>query len=295
MGDLLNTGPTVGNNTNTDVITMQWDGADFIIQDLLQIPIVKHREGNNTEPEPETGEISNDQSQRFGWSTVTHSDTDATTTVDQFNEYVQSSRYLQLLYRRLGDGDGDGDGGAVKVNGQQEQGQVQVQVQMHQEQQRTHYADAAYQVCGYQGDYNRVLASSDYTVEYDRIVREYITIDSSNMEQKRSTAASARYTPASPLPEFKCQQIVNLPTVRTPREMHTTTTETVSELEHPKERAWVRRMQKAARRREKMERKEQKRQQKRQKKLKKKQRILAQKQKLAEYYKRRGHRATRVR
>jgi len=291
------------------VITLHWDGADFIIQDLLQMPIVKHREGNNTEPEPETEEISNDQSQRLGWSTVTHSDTDATTTVDQFNEYVQSSRYLQLLYRRLGhsegDGDGDGDGDAVKVNGQQEQeqepvpvqgqGQVQVQMQMHQEQQRTHYADAAYQVCGYQGDYNRVLASSDYTVEYDRIVREYITTDSSNMEQKRSTVASARYTPASPLPEFKCQQIVNLPTVRTPREMHTTTTETVSELEHPKERAWVRRMQKAARRREKMERKEQKRQQKRQKKLKKKQRILAQKQKLAEYYKRRGHRATRVR
>merc|ERR1712086_727873 len=119
MGDLLNTGPTVGNNTNTDVITMHWDGADFIIQDLLQIPIVKHREGNNTEPEPETEEISNDQSHRLGWSTVTHSDTDATTTVDQFNEYVQSSRYLQLLYQRLGHG--DGDGGAVKVNGQQEQ------------------------------------------------------------------------------------------------------------------------------------------------------------------------------
>merc|ERR1711865_696963 len=123
--DLLTTGPMVGNNTNTDVITMQWDGADFIIQDLLQIPIVKHREGNNTEPEPETEEISNDQSQRFGWSTVTHSDTDATTTVDQFNEYVQSSRYLQLLYRRLGHGDGD----AIKVNGQQVQEPVPVPVQ----------------------------------------------------------------------------------------------------------------------------------------------------------------------
>merc|ERR1711865_106594 len=60
--DLLTTGPMVGNNNNTDVITMQWDGADFIIQDLLQMPIVKHREGNNTEPEPETEEISNDQS-----------------------------------------------------------------------------------------------------------------------------------------------------------------------------------------------------------------------------------------
>merc|ERR1711865_1196303 len=224
------------------------------------MPIVKHREGNNTEPEPETetGEISNDQSPRLGWSTVTHSDTDATTTLDQFNEYVQSSRYLQLLYQRLGHGDGDGDGDAIKVNGQQEQEPVpvpvqgQVQVQMHQEQQRTHYADAAYQMCGYQGDYNRVLASSDYTVEYDRIVREYISTDSSNMEEKRSTVASARYTPASPLPEFKCQQIVNLPTVRTPREMHTTPTDTVSELseleqlEHPKERAWVRRMHKRA-------------------------------------------------
>jgi len=65
-------------------------------------------------------------------------------------------------------------------------------------QQKTRYADAAFQFCGRQSDYNRVLQAHDHRHEYDKIVREYSTTDNGDF---------SRFRPGSPLPELKCRRV----------------------------------------------------------------------------------------
>jgi len=85
-------------------------------------------------------------------------------------------------------------------------------------QQRVRYAGAAYQLCGRQADFGRVMRSSDHKYEYDRMAREYIankigrsTSDGINMNGKkekdvwkRSSQLVGRYRPGAALPKINC-------------------------------------------------------------------------------------------
>lgn len=65
------------------------------------------------------------------------------------------------------------------------------------QQQRVRYADAAFQFCGRQRDYQRVAEAVDHRHEFDRIVREYTTESSRRLK-------SSRYRPGSSLPDLDC-------------------------------------------------------------------------------------------
>jgi len=67
------------------------------------------------------------------------------------------------------------------------------------QQQRSRYADAAFQFCGQQEDYERVSGAMDHKHEFDRIVREYIDTG------KHRRSKQSRYRPGSPLPEMNCK------------------------------------------------------------------------------------------
>ena len=113
------------------------------------------------------------------------------------------------------------DQGQQKQTRKQKQQQQQKRQKYTEYQRRVRYADAAYQLCGRQADYHRVLAGADHRREYDRMVREYIANGDRDRDRddkigggrgekvkgmKKVVAVEilGRYRPGSPLPKISC-------------------------------------------------------------------------------------------